>query len=500
METFRVKNLDNRWMSVWIGLVAALFFVLVLVAMVLLSMANFAFGRQSVERQAAQASSVLQSWINGGTVESLRPMEAPPQMDTTPPADAPRRVDPRTDLPDVMERIRGFIVFGARGQTILAWGEAVPAPAAILQGNYDLSPQPFGDLVAWDGTPIVLYLKAEQGWPRLRMMRMFGAAKADASEAPDTRQSGPLLVLSYDGSADMAVMRMRQVLIIMLGIAALALLAALLWLFRRVGRLQSDLEEHRALARLGTAARTLAHEVRNPLSIILMQAKLLERQLGEDRKDELQSICEEAGRIELQVRKVRQILGQAGQAPEESSKAAFSGSPEKWLNSLVAAFPAWKGKVSIMGSMIRAEGFACSLSDESLRSIIVNLVDNALEAESQASIKTDRIEDGLQPHGMPSDRPLVRIEWSVRAAKTPVFGLAVHDQAGGVHRSIRRRIFDPFFTTKANGSGVGLNLARELARAAGGELEYRFERPAGSCFLLTLPMLPADGMNGEVLS
>ncbi len=63
----------------------------------------------------------------------------------------------------------------------------------------------------------------------------------------------------------------------------------------------------------------------------------------------------------------------------------------------------------------------------------------------------------------------------------------VQDDGAGVRSADRERIFQPFFTTKPDGSGIGLSLARQIARAHGGELTLVSDstRP-GAAFELTL--------------
>jgi C4-dicarboxylate-specific signal transduction histidine kinase len=100
---------------------------------------------------------------------------------------------------------------------------------------------------------------------------------------------------------------------------------------------------------------------------------------------------------------------------------------------------------------------------------VVNLVENALDAYRQRA-------DG---DGQ------VQIAWRACRGRLE---LEVRDQAGGIARDRRRRIFDPFFTTKLDGSGVGLSLARQLAREAGGSLRHRPLGRQGSRFRLDLPL------------
>jgi nitrogen fixation/metabolism regulation signal transduction histidine kinase len=66
--------------------------------------------------------------------------------------------------------------------------------------------------------------------------------------------------------------------------------------------------------------------------------------------------------------------------------------------------------------------------------------------------------------------------------------IAVADNGCGLPEKARDQIFVPFFTTKAGGSGIGLNLARHVALAHGGQLEARANHSRGTIFSMTLPL------------
>jgi two-component system nitrogen regulation sensor histidine kinase NtrY len=65
--------------------------------------------------------------------------------------------------------------------------------------------------------------------------------------------------------------------------------------------------------------------------------------------------------------------------------------------------------------------------------------------------------------------------------------IAVADNGVGVDQVLRAQLFVPFHSTKAGGSGIGLSLARNIARAHGGSLTFDANQPAGSVFTLSLP-------------
>ena len=60
---------------------------------------------------------------------------------------------------------------------------------------------------------------------------------------------------------------------------------------------------------------------------------------------------------------------------------------------------------------------------------------------------------------------------------------------------VQERIFEPFFTTREQGSGLGLPLARKIARAHGGELALA-SRPGDTTFTLRLPLPSSPGTSG----
>ncbi|MCC6875060.1 MAG: HAMP domain-containing histidine kinase, partial [Sandaracinaceae bacterium] len=101
--------------------------------------------------------------------------------------------------------------------------------------------------------------------------------------------------------------------------------------------------------------------------------------------------------------------------------------------------------------------------------IVVNLLTNATDEAPQRST----------------------IHVCVVAAPEKAF-IYVLDEGRGVPRALARAIFEPFHTSKANGMGLGLSIAREMAQRNGGDLYVCYDPPpelprtAGACFALEL--------------
>lgn len=111
---------------------------------------------------------------------------------------------------------------------------------------------------------------------------------------------------------------------------------------------------------------------------------------------------------------------------------------------------------------------ACLQADPALlEQAVINLLRNALDAVS----------------GHPDARVEVHCE-----RRDEHWVIAVSDNGRGIVAQERTQIFLPFYTTKAGGSGIGLNLARHIVLAHGGQLEVRDQAPSGAVFELRLPI------------
>ena len=113
-----------------------------------------------------------------------------------------------------------------------------------------------------------------------------------------------------------------------------------------------------------------------------------------------------------------------------------------------------------------------------LRQVLVNLVQNAIEASSPGATVTVVVrehEDGA------------RVE--------------VEDEGKWIDAEVAARAFEPGVTTKAKGNGLGLTIARAIARQHGGDVVLRPRSPRGCVATLVLPALPpGEGAGAEVVS
>ncbi|MBL8967846.1 MAG: hypothetical protein JNG85_12640, partial [Spirochaetaceae bacterium] len=111
-------------------------------------------------------------------------------------------------------------------------------------------------------------------------------------------------------------------------------------------------------------------------------------------------------------------------------------------------------------------GLAVFARREAIARIWFNLLNNAVQAVGESG----------------------RIEVSAEAAGDGELLVSIRDSGPGIPEDLKRRIFEPFFTTKAagEGTGLGLDIARRLARADGGDISFESE-PGRTIFTVRLP-------------
>jgi signal transduction histidine kinase len=212
------------------------------------------------------------------------------------------------------------------------------------------------------------------------------------------------------------------------------------------------LQEQKELVALGSAARTLAHEIKNPLSAIQLQADIIGR-ICQDK------VSAETGVISQEVARLKRLTDKIGDFLRDPTGAPLSVD--------IAGFTKDFIRHSGMGAVFSGEeGLWIYADPDRLQSIIGNLLRNAEESES------------------PPEALEVKLS---RAGNSAL--LEILDRGRGLPGGDPERLFDPFFSTKSRGSGVGLAVARRFTEAVGGSLKIENREGGGVRALLMLPLI-----------
>ena len=224
-------------------------------------------------------------------------------------------------------------------------------------------------------------------------------------------------------------------------------------------------------------ARRLAHEIKNPLTPIQLSAERLRRHFSSapPQTQALVSECTDAIIAEVEALK--------GLVDEFAQFARLRGPrmvPTD-LNRLVDDTLRLYGGVLQKGSLKVEQQLATALPPvrldaEQIRQVIINLVDNALEALGGPAA-------GSRPNGQ---SPTIQVVTS-HDARDGFVKLAVSDNGPGVPPADRDKLFMPYYSTKGRGSGLGLAIVRRIVVEHGGGIEVGDVQPSGTTFTVELP-------------
>jgi signal transduction histidine kinase len=232
---------------------------------------------------------------------------------------------------------------------------------------------------------------------------------------------------------------------------------------------EREIEKHQyrmeQLIVIGEMASGLAHEIRNPLSIISTSVEtiLKEEIKEEDKTKMLQFIQEETNRINILANKLLSIN--------------FQKKPELETFNIAATLLRLKSFLEyqlkdrrIQFRIENNEPFYIYSDPNILFQILLNLSLNSIEAINSNGI--------------------IDVDYTTADTTLSVF---MKDDGAGISSKLMDQIFEPFFTTKKKGTGLGLTVTRKLIENLFGYIEL-LPSKKGAHFKVTLPLLNIDEM------
>lgn len=223
---------------------------------------------------------------------------------------------------------------------------------------------------------------------------------------------------------------------------------------------------HLRLAAFSELAAQIAHEVRNPLSAIVLNAELLE--------DELHACIHASPEVK---RLARAVSAEAERLTELTNEyLTFARLPRPSTTSqrlaplLEEVVRFTRGEVERCGVTLALEldpAVAAVVDAKLVRQVLLNLIRNAIDAMPGGGRLTLRTS---------AEKGRVRID--------------VIDDGPGIPPGLHASAFEPFFSTKPHGTGLGLAVARKVARDHGGDLRI-VPTPRGAWLRFDLPSAPA---------
>jgi signal transduction histidine kinase len=215
-----------------------------------------------------------------------------------------------------------------------------------------------------------------------------------------------------------------------------------------------------SLAAVGEFAAGLAHEVRNPLTAIQVDLQYVENELPPD-----SSLREPQSKALAEIRRLNATVGDALRVARSGQvRVRAMDLREPFSAAVGAALPRFRERGAILEVDLGEDPLSLDGDPDALEQLFLNLLLNAAEALDRggaASILIDPQES----------------EISVR----------IRDNGSGMAPEVRARVFEPLFSTRAEGTGLGLPIARRIAVAHGGEIRVESAPGSGTTVEVRLP-------------
>ncbi len=234
--------------------------------------------------------------------------------------------------------------------------------------------------------------------------------------------------------------------------------------------MQVRLSHQERIAALGRVAAQVAHEVRNPLTGLQLYALHLRHKLAErPGAGEIKLVDSIIDTIQHLSGTVEQIMSYARPLELSPREVSFNAVVNAVLPLLQPQMDANRVELDVR---LDETDPRAQLDESSMRSTIMNLVLNAIQAMptgGRLSVTTSRRDDGL--------------------------ALEIADTGVGMSAEQEANIFEPFYTTKSQGLGLGMSYARKVVEQHGGEIKVESRPGAGTRLRVRLPVANGDEPN-----
>jgi two-component system, NtrC family, nitrogen regulation sensor histidine kinase NtrY len=238
-------------------------------------------------------------------------------------------------------------------------------------------------------------------------------------------------------------------------------------------------------------ARRIAHEIKNPLTPIHLSAQRLSRflekrdasQPGASPDPELVKLVQECSRlIEREVATLASLVNEFSQFVRFPVAKFTSANANTIVQDAIEVFAGRLDRVTLKSHL--TENLPMVRADAGLiRSVVVNLIDNAAEALESSSFREITV----------STKSLADAE---------AVEISVADTGHGISPEDKDKLFLPHFSTKDRGTGLGLAIAARIIAEHGGSIHVEDNFPVGARFVIELPVAeltptPVAGHSGS---
>ena len=349
------------------------------------------------------------------------------------------------------EGVSGIGIYASSGQAFQRLGDVpVTLPLSKLaQGRKSGQDSTLGIYIVEESDNTIEYFRLSRLNVVLEMSSAFPVANGSTQGQSQGQNANPfqeipdIIYIRFDGTSYFNSLRRARTLSILGAVLMTTIILMVLSIYNNNRKFRIQLQKSESLAKLGAAARTLTHEIKNPLSAMTIQSALMRKLLPQEFHQDLDVMDHEIARLTTLTNRVSEFLKNPTGNPEKIELVGF-------IRDIGKLF---RGGIPVESE---EETVFVSIDPDRARSVFENLMKNATESCEDRD-------------------PEVTVEIGVRHRNVTV---KVLDRGNGLPEDARGQLFDPFFTTKIHGSGIGLAISKQFVEAQGGTLKL-YDRDGG---------------------
>jgi signal transduction histidine kinase len=250
---------------------------------------------------------------------------------------------------------------------------------------------------------------------------------------------------------------------------------------------QKEIIQAEKLASIGRLSSGIAHEMGNPIGIVIGYLELLKQNdISEEDKKEF------ILRTENEINRVNTIIKQLLDFSKPSSEALKAVSVHSIIRETIDVFKfqPLMSNIELNLSLV-AENDRVMADPNQLRQVFLNLLINAADAISS-------VEDHFEGKILITSEALQNIP--AESSDHPnMLKISYIDNGSGISKENLGNIFDPFYTTKepGKGTGLGLSVCFMIIQGIGGKIQASSEQGKGATINIYLPLMTVQAVNGE---
>jgi two-component system nitrogen regulation sensor histidine kinase NtrY len=223
-------------------------------------------------------------------------------------------------------------------------------------------------------------------------------------------------------------------------------------------------------------ARRLAHEIKNPLTPIQLSAERMRRHFG-GAPEAARALVEECTEtIVGEVESLKALVDEFAQFARMPAPRTVPSDLNGLLTETLALYNGLFREIRIERQFAGALP-PVRVDVEQIRRVVINLVDNAVDALGGTAAPT-------RPNG---DPPSIVVQTELDGVNG-VARILIADNGPGIPGADRDKLFMPYYSTKRRGSGLGLAIVRRIVAEHGGSIDVADNIPAGTVFTIELPV------------